>query len=187
MRVFLLSLLALALSNLNVFSQNHTTKKMNSTQKALVVYFSASGVTRAAAERLAKAADADLHEIVPETPYTDADLNWNDANSRSSKEMNPPTSRPAIKGKLANVDQYETIYIGFPIWWYTAPTIINTFIEQTDLKGKRLVVFATSGGSSSAKATEDLKKAYPALTFQDGGVLNSRSQADAEKLVKSVK
>lgn len=159
----------------------------NATKKTLVAYFSATGTTAEAARQLAKAAHADLYEIRPERPYTDADLNWNDVKSRSSVEMNDLKSRPAVKGRLENAAQYDTIYIGFPIWWYTAPTIINTFIEQTDLKGKTLLTFATSGGSTVDKATRDLKAAYPALRWKQGGLLNARSLAEAERLVGKMK
>ncbi len=111
----------------------------------LVAYFSASGTTAKLAKTLASAANAELYEIKPEIPYTDADLNWNNSKSRSSIEMNDKTFRPAISGKVENMNQYDTIYVGFPIWWYVAPTIINTFLEQYDLSGKTIIPFATSG------------------------------------------
>lgn len=113
----------------------------------LVAYFSASGTTAKLAKTLASAANAELYEIKPEIPYTDADLNWNNSKSRSSIEMNDKTFRPAISGKVENMNQYDTIYVGFPIWWYVAPTIINTFLEQYDLSGKTIIPFATSGGN----------------------------------------
>ena len=115
--------------------------------KTLVAYFSASGVTKAAAEKLSAELSADIYEIEPEVPYTKADLNWMDKNSRSSVEMNDKSSRPAIKDTDANVADYDVIYLGFPIWWYIAPTIINTFLEKYDFSGKKIVLFATSGGS----------------------------------------
>ena len=115
--------------------------------KILVVYFSASGTTKQLAERLAKTMGADIHEICPEIPYTDADLNWMDKKSRSSVEMNDKTFRPAISDKVENMDQYDTIFLGFPIWWYVAPTIVNTFLEKYDLSGKTIIPFATSGSS----------------------------------------
>lgn len=115
--------------------------------KSLVAYFSASGVTKRAAEVLAKAAEADLHEIKPAVPYSEADLNWMNKKSRSSVEMADPSSRPEIANKVENMDQYDTVFVGFPIWWYVAPTIINTFLEQYDFLGKKIVLFATSGGS----------------------------------------
>ena len=122
-------------------------KQEDKEMKTLVVYFSATGTTKAAAQRLAQEFDADLYEITPEVPYTAADLNWRDKTSRSTIEMQDKTSRPAIKGRCENIADYDTVWIGFPIWWYTAPTIINTFIEAHDLSGKTLNVFATSGGS----------------------------------------
>ena len=113
--------------------------------KTLVAYFSASGVTEKAAQNLAKAAGADLYQIRPAVPYTGADLNWMDKKSRSSVEMNDKSSRPAIADKDAHIEQYDTIFLGFPIWWYVAPTIINTFLESYDWTGKKIVLFATSG------------------------------------------
>lgn len=150
-------------------------------------YFSATGTTKEAATQLAKAANADLYEIVPEKPYTSADLDWNDDNSRSSVEMKNPKSRPAIKGKVENLGQYDTVYVGFPIWWYTAPTIINTFVESNDLKGKTVITFATSGGSTVTKATKDLKAAYPGINWKEGSLLNGRTLQEAKALVGKVK
>ena len=124
--------------------------------KRLVTYFSASGVTAKVAENLADAIGADIFEIQPEVPYTKADLNWMDKKSRSTIEMSDPTSRPAIAAKRDNMDEYDTIFVGFPIWWYIAPTIINTFLESYDLKGKTIIPFATSGGSDMGKTNEKL-------------------------------
>lgn len=187
MKHLLLSMSLMAVS-LCACSQNKTkeeTKMNNNTERrTLVAYFSASGVTKAAAQQLAEVASADLYEITPEKKYTDADLNWNDDNSRSSVEMRNSKSRPAIKGKVEHIEQYDTVFIGFPIWWYTAPTIINTFVEQTDLKGKTLITFATSGGSTVTKATNDLKAAYPELTWKEGMLLNRGSKDEAMKLVE---
>ena len=115
--------------------------------KRLVAYFSASGVTAKVAENLADAIGADIFEIQPKVPYTKADLNWMDKKSRSTIEMSDSTSRPAIAAKRDNMDEYDTIFVGFPIWWYIAPTIINTFLESYNLKGKTIIPFATSGGS----------------------------------------
>ena len=133
--------------------------------KTLVVYFSATGNTKAAAQRLAKEHGADLYEITPEVPYSAADLDWRDKNSRSTLELQDKTSRPAIKGRCENIADYDTVWIGVPIWWYTAPTIINTFVEAHDLSGKVLNVFATSGGSDVKDAYNDLKKAYPKYSW----------------------
>lgn len=115
--------------------------------KILVAYFSASGVTKNAAQDLAKAEGADLYEIIPEVPYTAADLNWNDKNSRSTKEMNDPGCRPAIANSVENMDQYDTVFIGFPIWWGREPSIVDTFLEAYDFSGKIIIPFCTSGGS----------------------------------------
>lgn len=124
--------------------------------RKLVAYFSATGTTAKVAETLADAVGADIYEIEPEVPYTEADLNWRDANSRSSIEMNDPLSRPAIAGKRDNMADYDTIYVGFPIWWYVAPTIINTFLESYDMTGKTIIPFATSGSSGMGKTNEKL-------------------------------
>ena len=126
-------------------------------KKSLVAYFSASGVTARAAKTLAEAAGADLYEIKPKTPYTKADLNWMDKNARSSIEMNDPSSRPEIADQNADIASYDVIFLGFPIWWYVAPTIINTFLESYDFSGKTIVLFATSGGSGLGKTVEKLK------------------------------
>ena len=125
--------------------------------KTLVAYFSATDTTARAAERLAKAIGADLHEIRPKVPYTKKDLNWTDPRSRSTLEMKDKSSRPEIEGRVENMDQYDTIYVGFPIWWYVAPTIINTFLEAYDFSGKTVIPFATSGGSGMGKTLEGLK------------------------------
>ena len=125
--------------------------------KKLVAYFSASGVTAGLAKNLAEAAGADLYEIKPSDPYTDADLNWQDKNSRSSVEMNDKAFRPTLADKNANIADYDTIFVGFPIWWYVAPTIINTFLEAYDFSGKTIVPFATSGGSGMGNTVKELK------------------------------
>ena len=161
--------------------------KQDKTMKTLVTYFSASGVTKGAAQELAGIIGADLYEIVPEQRYTDADLDWRDKQSRSSIEMADKNSRPAIKGKLENLDQYEVVYVGFPIWWYTAPTIINTFLETNDFTGKTIVPFATSGGSTIDKACKDLKATYPKYRFGEGKLLNRINKSEVEKWAASVK
>ena len=153
-------------------TQNTQTKERNNMKKTLIVYFSATGTTKAAAQKLAKEYNADLYEIVPEQLYTAADLDWRDKQSRSTIEMNDKTSRPAIKGRCENIADYDTVWIGFPIWWYTAPTIVNTFIEAHDLSGKTLNVFATSGGSDVKDSYNDLKKAYPQYTWGESRLMN---------------
>lgn len=143
--------------------------------KKLVAYFSASGVTAKVADMLADAVGADIYEIRPEVPYTKADLNWMDKTSRSTIEMNDKTIRPAIADKDAKIDQYDTIFIGFPIWWYVAPTIINTFLESYDFAGKKIILFATSGGSKFGKTVEELKVSVPdTCEIIEGKLLNGK-------------
>ena len=152
----------------------------------LVAYFSASEVraTERVATNLAKAIDADLFEIVPAMAYTTEDLDWKDEQSRSTIEMKDSTARPEVISKVENMDQYTTIYVGFPIWWYTAPRIINTFLEQYDLTGKTIIPFATSGGSDMGKSGEDLQKASAptANWILPGKVLNGNPPVDSLKV-----
>lgn len=140
--------------------------------KTLVAYFSASGVTAKKAKKLAGELGADLHEIAPAVAYTSADLNWQDKQARSTVEMNDKSSRPELAEKTFDAVAYDTVYIGFPIWWYTAPTIVNSFIESGDFSGKEIHLFATSGGSNIKKALSDLKQAYPTLNIVDGKMAN---------------
>ena len=128
--------------------------------KNLIAYFSASGTTKAVAEKINKIIDSDIFEIAPKEAYTPADLNWNDKNSRSSIEMNDKSSRPETKETI-DVSEYENIVLGFPVWWYTAPTIINTFMEENNVKDRNIYVFVTSGGSGSTGSFNNLKEAYP--------------------------
>ncbi len=152
--------------------------------KTLVAYFSASGVTAGVAETIAKVIGADLFEIEPEQKYTSADLNWRDENSRSSVEMKDKTFRPPVKSKVENIAQYDTIYIGFPIWWYVAPTIVNTFLEQYDFSGKTIHVFATSGSSGIGNTVQELRSSAPNAVWGKADRLNSHiSESDAEKWV----
>lgn len=147
--------------------------------KSLVTYFSASGVTKKVAEKLAEAAGADLFEIKPEIAYTEADLNWMDKKSRSSIEMNDKSFRPAIAEKCNNMADYDVVYIGFPIWWYVAPTIINTFLESYDFSGKTIVLFATSGGSGFGNTVAELKRSVSDTTvIKEGKVFNSGVSKD---------
>ena len=140
--------------------------------KALVTYFSASGVTARVAKDLASAAGADLYEIKPDVPYSRADLNWMDKQSRSSVEMRDKRSRPTLADTDANISAYDTIFMGFPIWWYIAPTIINTFLEAYDFSGKKIVLFATSGGSGFGKAVQSLQPSAPGAQIITGEILN---------------
>ena len=146
--------------------------------RALVAYFSASGTTERVARDLAAATGADLFEIAPAQPYTSADLNWRDKASRTSQEMNDDACRPAIASSVANMDGYDTVFVGFPVWWYVEPRIIDTFLEAYDFGGKTLVPFATSGGSGLGKAAQRMQQIVSGAKVLDGGLLNGRpSQA----------
>ena len=157
-------------------------------KKTLVAYFSATGETARLARTLAGVTGADLHEIVPAEPYTAADLDWNDRSSRSSVEMNDPSSRPAIANRVKGMDAYDTVFVGFPIWWYVAPTIVNAFLESYDFAGKTVVPFATSGGSGLG-GTESILHACcsPATTWKPGKRLSSHaSEAEVGRWVESL-
>ena len=145
--------------------------------KILVAYFSASGETARLAKTVAEVTGGDLFEIKPETAYTAADLDWMDKHSRSTVEMNDEKSRPAIAGEVANMAQYDTVFVGFPIWWYQAPRIIETFLESYDLSGKTVIPFATSGGSSMGKTAEILQKCCSDAKVDTGKRLSSRESA----------
>lgn len=140
--------------------------------KTLVAFFSASGVTRQVAQKLAAAAQADLYEIKPAVPYTQADLNWRDKSSRSSVEMKNLAIRPQLADTDAKIEQYDRILLGYPIWWYMAPTIINTFLESYDFSGKSIILFATSGGSGFGKSIEELSPSCPNAVIREGRMLN---------------
>lgn len=144
----------------------------------LVAYFSATGTTARAAKALADAAAADLFEIEPAEPYTSADLNWNDRASRSSREMNDESSRPAIASAVENMDGYDTVFVGFPVWWYVEPRIIDTFLESYDFSGKTIVPFATSGGSGLGRAPQRMQQIAAGATVAGGRMLNGRQNAD---------
>ncbi len=154
--------------------------------KKLVAYFSASGITANAAKMVAEAAKADIFEIKPAVPYTKDDLNWMNKQSRSSIEMNNKNSRPEIAEKCENMSDYDTIYLGFPIWWYFAPTIINTFLESYDFSGKTIILFATSGGSGFGKTVDNLKNSVSDSTvIKEGKILNGiHSVSDIESWAK---
>ena len=154
--------------------------------KKLVAYFSASGTTKKTAELLAEAAGADLYEITPKVAYTKADLNWMDKKSRSSVEMNDKKFRPEIEDKDANIAEYDEIILGFPIWWYVAPTIVNTFLEKFDFSGKKVVLFATSGGSGFGNTISELQPSAPGAEFVEGRLLNRANKQEIEKWVKSL-
>lgn len=176
-------LLLLILVNLTACAQKNEVMN-NSNSKSLVVYFSATGTTEKVAKKLATIAGADLFKINPQKTYSSADLNWHDKQSRSSVEMNDPKARPMMLENVSNMTDYEVVYIGFPIWWYEAPRIINTFIENNNLEGKELYVFATSGGSTIDNSWEQLKKNYPNLLWKDAKLLNHASETLLKEWVK---
>ena len=155
--------------------------------RTLVAYFFASGVTAKLAENLAEAIGADIFEIEPEEPYTRADLDWTNKKSRSTIEMNDPNSRPAVKYIRDNMQDYDTIFVAFPVWWYVAPTIINTFLEGYDLSGKTIIPFATSGGSGMGKTNEKLLPSCKGAKLIEGKVLSGRaSKAELSEWVDSL-
>ena len=147
-------------------------------KKTLVVYFSASGVTARAAKEVAAAVGADLYEIRPEQPYTASDLDWMDKRSRSTLEMNDPACRPAIAEPVEQMEQYDTVFVGFPVWWYVEPRIVDTFLESYDFSGKTLIPFATSGGSGISKAEKSLQAHCPKADWKKGQLLNGSGAAD---------
>jgi len=152
-------------------------------KKTLVAYFSAGGVTKKVAEKLANVAKADIYEIKPVVPYTKEDLNWMDKKSRSSVEMNDKSSRPEIVKEDIDMTQYDSVMLGFPIWWYVAPTIINTFLESYDFSGKKIVLFATSGGSGFGNTVAELKSSAPGAEILEGKLLNRASDKQLEVFV----
>ncbi len=154
--------------------------------KILVAYFSASGTTGRTAALLAKAAGADLFEIQPKVPYTAADLDWTNKKSRSSLEMNDPASRPEIGKRLENMADYGVVFVGFPVWWYTAPTIIKTFLESYDFAGKTIVPFATSGGSGLGKTESALRPCAPGAVWKTGKVLRGETEHSLKNWVESL-
>ena len=151
--------------------------------KTLVAYFSASGVTQGVAKRLAEKVGADIYEIKPVKPYTNADLNWMDKKSRSTLEMKDKSSRPEIITGDIDVSKYDRVLLGYPVWWYTAPTIVNTFLEAYDFGGKEIIIWATSGGSGLGRAKDDLAKSTTA-TIKNGRILNTTAQL--EQFVKEI-
>ena len=161
---------------------------MENGKKILVAYFSASGETERLARTIASATGGDLFEIVPETPYTAADLDWNDKRSRSSVEMNDPASRPAVASRVADMDAYDAVFVGFPIWWYVAPTIVNTFLESYDFAGKTVIPFATSGGSGLGDTASVLKRCCsPATRWLPGRRLSSgASEAEVRRWIEGM-
>ena len=154
--------------------------------KKLVVYFSAGGTTRKIAEMIAETAEADLYKIVPKQPYTKDDLNWMDKKSRSSVEMSDKKYRPEITDTDVRIDKYDEIILGFPIWWYVAPTIINTFLESYDFSGKKIVLFATSGGSGFGNTVSELKPSAPDAVIVEGKVFGKTTKQEIAEWVKRI-
>lgn len=150
-----------------------------SVSKTLVAYFSASGTTAAVARTLAEAAGAGLYEIKPQVPYTRSDLDWTNKKFRSSVEMSDKSFRPPLAGRDARMEDYDTVFLGFPIWWYTAPTIVNTFLESYDFSGKTIILFATSGGSGLGRCAASLTASAPGAVIRDGKLMNGRQTKEA--------
>ena len=186
MNRIILTLAAVMTMSLAACAQDKGEKNMQTGNKALVVYFSATGTTAKAARTIAEVTGGTLYEIVPQQAYSSDDLDWNDRRSRSSVEMNDPQARPALKDAEPDVAACDVIFIGYPIWWDQAPRIINTFIESHDLNGKTLVPFATSGGSGITGSVRELKRAYPELEWQDGRLLNGASRNTVQNWVNDV-
>ena len=175
-------IITLMFAAMTLLACGHNNKKE---MKTLVAYFSATGTTEAVAKDLAEVTGATLYEIKPEVPYTASDLDWRDKQSRSTLEMKDKNSRPAIVKDLEDADSYDVVYIGFPIWWYTAPTIINTFIETYGFEGKTVIFFATSGGSDIAGADKQFQAQYPAINWKTGKLLNGASKKTLQEWVGS--
>ena len=186
MNKIMLTLAAVMTMSFAACAQDKGEKNMQTENKPLVVYFSATGTTAKAARTIAEVTGGTLYEIVPQQAYTSDDLDWNDRQSRSSVEMNNPQARPALKDTKPDIAAYDVIFIGYPIWWDQAPRIINTFIEIHDLKGKTLVPFATSGGSGINNSVRELKRAYPGLKWQDGRLLNGASRSAVQNWVGGI-
>lgn len=175
------SIIALSLM-MSCGSKKTGTDQVPAPKKVLVAYFSATGTTKGIAEEIAKNTDGDLYEITPARPYTAADLDWTDSTSRSSREMHNPDFRPEITDSLPDMAGYDVVFLGFPIWWGVAPTAVNTFIEKTDLSGKPVVVFATSGGSPVKPAVDSLRARYPNINWSDDAkIINNASDAGIDK------
>ena len=186
MNKIILALAAIMTMGFAACAQNKGEKNMQTENKPLVVYFSATGTTAKAARAIADVTGGTLYEIVPQQAYTSDDLDWNDKQSRSSVEMNNPQARPALKDTKADVASHYVIFIGYPIWWDQAPRIINTFIESYDLKGKTLVPFATSGGSGIGNSVKELRKAYPDLEWQEGKLLNRSNRNAIQNWISNI-
>lgn len=182
----ILSIVAVLTTCFATYAQDKGEKDMLTENKPLVAYFSTTGTTAKAARIIADVTGGTLYKITPAQAYTSADLDWNDRRSRSSVEMNDPQSRPEMNDMEIDMAAYNVVFIGYPIWWNLAPRIINTFIEGHDLTGKKLVPFATSGGSGISNSVRELKRAYPGLKWQDGRLLNGASRSAVQNWVGGI-
>ena len=182
LKILLLAVLTVFATS--AFSQNNVKETMEK-KKVLVVYFSATGTTEQVAKQIAKTADADICEITPAKPYSSADLDWTNKQSRSSVEMNNPKARPELKALSVDVSKYDYIFLGYPIWWDLAPRTVNTFIEAANLAGKTVIPFATSGSSTIANSVAVLKQSYPKIKWQTGKLLNHVSEKEMETWVSA--
>lgn len=180
MRNLIAILSAVVIFGLSACAQNKVHETKDNESKSVVVYFSATGTTKSEAQLIADAENATLIEIVPEEAYTDADLDWRNKRSRSSLEMNDNNSRPAIRPIDFDFSKCDTVFIGYPIWWNLAPRVVNTFIESVDLKGKTIIPFATSGGSTIGNSVRQLTLQYPDLNWQEGKLLNDASASEVK-------
>ncbi len=187
MHKILLTFAAGAAFCLTACAQQNKSHETEGGKETLIAYFSATGTTAKAAQAIAEATGGTCYEITPEKSYTSADLNWNDKQSRSSQEMSDPKARPAIKGPKADLSKYEVVFIGYPIWWDEAPRIINSFIESQDLKGKVIIPFATSGGSSIRNSVARLKETYPELDWKEGKLLNGGEPENVREWIEELK
>jgi len=178
--------IALSMSACAQNKSNGTESTGSMNKKVLVAYFSATGTTARVAETIADLTQATLHEIRPQQEYTAEDLDWNDKQSRSSVEMNDASARPALVGDVDNIDQYDVVFLGYPIWWDLAPRPVYTFIESNDLKDKTVIPFATSGGSSISGSIRDLKSRYPGINWEDGRLLNGSNRDTIEKWLRQM-
>lgn len=186
MNKIILTLAATAMFCCAANAQNKGENSMQNEHKSLIAYFSASGTTAQVARSIADVTGGTLYEIVPQQPYTSDDLDWNDRQSRSSVEMNDPQARPALKGKIPDISDYDVVFIGYPIWWNQAPRIVNTFIESHNLQGKTIVPFATSGGSGINNSVKELNKTYPNLKWIEGKLLNGSSRNSIRNWIEGI-
>lgn len=186
-KALLATLCAVAIPLTSCSQKNKSSNMEQKDNKAVVCYFSATGTTEAAAEHIAKIAGADILEIAPETRYTAEDLDWTDSLSRSYVEMHNRTMRPALRDSVTDLSDYTVVYIGYPNWWNTHPTIINSFIEANDLKWKTIVPFMTSGGSDIINSEKELKEQYPDLTFGEGMLMNGKTDTEIQEWTNKFK